>query len=342
VAGDVRGWLARQVITVRELDPADSELFDSWYDVFRAGATADREAALVASHEALALSLLDPSPLKRRLLVGAFDGEQLVGAMLFEYWLETNLESVDVEIDVPPAHRRRGIATALWGWARSRAAADERTIFQCELGIPDGFTTETWPGSIFAARLGFTVEHVEDHLVVSLPWTVSVPVEPLEGYELTSWAGPCPEEHLQAYADLRTAMGQDVPTGGMTKNAMVWDVETLRAQEDRVAKSYVSLLTLARTTDGRPAGYTVMFLPHADPDTAQQLDTLVLREHRGHNLGAHLKLANLELLAPHPERKWLHTWTAKSNTAMQKVNARFGFRAVEDSVECELKVPQPR
>ncbi|HEY0474198.1 MAG TPA: GNAT family N-acetyltransferase [Kribbella sp.] len=330
------------MITVREIDPADSDAFDSWYDVFRAGATADREAALVSSHDALAYSLRNPNPLKTRLPVAAFDGDQVVGAMLFEFWLQDNPDSVDVEIDVPPAHRRRGIATALWGWARSHAASVRRTIFQCELAVPAGFTTETWPGSLFAAKLGFSVEHVEDHLVVPLPWVGSVQVEPLQGYELISWAGPSPEEHLQAFADLRTAMDQDVPTGGMTRENTPWDVDKLRTQEERVDQTYLSVLTMARTTDGRPAGYTVIYLPRTDPENAQQLDTLVLRDHRGHNLGAHLKLANLEQLGKHQgERKWLHTWTARSNTAMQKVNARFGFRAVEENVECELKVPQP-
>jgi GNAT superfamily N-acetyltransferase len=341
VAGGPLLWLARQVITVREIDPADPQLFDPWYDALRAGAVADREAAIVPSRDALADSLRTPNPLKSRLAVAAFDGAEVVGALLFEFWLETNLDSVAVEIEVPPSHRRRGIGTALWGWASSRAAAENRTIFQVELAVPDGHTTETWPGAIFARGLGFSVQHVEDHLVVPLPWTGSVPVEPLEGYELISWSGPCPEEHLQAFADLRTAMGQDLPTGGMTKDAMVWDVDTLRTLEERVARNYLSLLTLARTLDGRPAGYTVIYLPHSDPSTAQQLDTLVLREHRGHKLGTHLKLANLEFLAAHPERKWLHTWTAETNTAMQKINNRFGFRAVEKQVECEFSSRRP-
>ncbi|TCN34244.1 8-oxo-dGTP pyrophosphatase MutT (NUDIX family) [Kribbella orskensis] len=336
------GWVGR-VITVREIDPSDETLFDGWYDVYRAGAVADRPAAILSSHDALAYSLRTPNPLKQRLPVAAFAGDRVVGAMLFETWTESNLDSIEVEICVPPAERRRGIGTALWGWARSRAAVEERTIFQCELGVPEGFTTETWPGSIFAAKLGFTVQHIEDHLVVPLPYEGAVQVEALDGYELTSWAGPCPEEHLQAFADLRTAMDRDVPTGGMTKDPAPWHVEKLRAQEERVDKTWLSLLTLARTSDGRPAGYTVIYLPRTDPDTAQQLDTLVLREHRGHNLGAHLKLANLEQLARHrTTQKLLHTWTAETNSAMQKVNARFGFRPVEKLVECELKVPVPR
>lgn len=331
------------MITVREIDPSDETLFDRWYDVYRAGLVAARPAAIVTSHDGLAYSLRTPNPMRQRLAVAAFAGDRVVGAMLFGTWIESNLDSIEVEISVPPAECRRGIGTALWGWARSRAAVDERTIFQCELGVPEGFTLETWPGSLFAAKLGFTVQHIEDHLVVPLPYEGSVQVEALDGYELISWAGRCPEEHLQAFADLRTAMDRDVPTGGMTKDPTPWDVEKLRAQEERVDKTWLSLLTLARTSDGRPAGYTVIYLPRTDPDTAQQLDTLVLREHRGHNLGSHLKLANLEQLAKHrTTQKLLHTRTAETNTAMQKINARFGFRPVEKGVECELRVAVPR
>lgn len=330
------------MITVREIDPADDTLFDAWYAALRAGAIADREAAIVTSRETQAYALRNQTERRARHAVAAFDGDQVVGAMLVEYDLLDNLDSIEVEIDVPPAQRRRGIATALWDWARSKAAAEQRTIFQTELGVPEGFTTETWPGSIFAAKLGFTVEHVEDHLVVPLPYAGAVTVEPLEGYELTSWAGPCPEEHLQAFADLRTAMDQDVPTGGMTRELVPWDVDRLRTSQERVNANYLGLTTIARTTDGRPAGYTVIFLPRTDPDTAQQDDTLVLRDHRGHNLGTHLKLANLEQLAKHrTTQNLLHTWTAESNTPMQKVNTRFGFQPVEKNVECELELPQP-
>nr|WP_275402583.1 bifunctional GNAT family N-acetyltransferase/NUDIX hydrolase [Streptomyces sp. SID13031] len=128
----------------------------------------------------------------------------------------------------------------------------------------------------------------------------------------------------------------------MTREPKVWTVDELRETEERAAKSYLSLMVVARTPDGRPAGYTVMYLPLTDPDNAQQLDTLVLRDHRGHNLGAQLKVANLEQLAEHrTAQKWLHTWTAETNTAMQKVNARFGFVAREKNVEYELELPAP-
>jgi ADP-ribose pyrophosphatase YjhB (NUDIX family)/GNAT superfamily N-acetyltransferase len=350
VAGGLAGWLARQVITAREIDPSDEPLFDAWYAALREAVTADRPAAMVDSHETLSYSLRNPGTLKTRLPVAAFDGDRLVGAMLFEFRLLDNLDAVEVQIDVPPAERRRGAGTALWEWAKARAAVERRTIFQTEISVPAGFTAESWPGSLFAAKVGFSIENVEDHLVVPLPYDERVLREirrqtsPPEGYRLTSWTGQCPEQHLQEYADLHTAMARDAPTGGMTTDSTVWDVDRLRESEERADQNYLALVTMAHTADGQPAGYTLIYLPRTDPDHAQQDDTLVLREHRGRNLGTHLKLANLDQLAKHREdQRWLHTWTADSNDAMQKVNARFGFRAVEQLHECESTIAsQPR
>ncbi|MDX6260119.1 MAG: hypothetical protein QOH84_1807, partial [Kribbellaceae bacterium] len=66
------------------------------------------------------------------------------------------------------------------------------------------------------------------------------------------------------------------------------------------------------------------------------------RDDRGHNLGAHLKAANLNQLTNHrTTQKWLHTWTAETNGPMQRINARFGFVAREKNVEYELELPTP-
>ncbi|MEV5966845.1 GNAT family N-acetyltransferase [Kribbella sp. NPDC051952] len=333
------------MISVREIDPADLALFDEWYDALRAGAVAGREAPLVVEREALGYSLRHPGPLKQRLAIGAFEDERVLGAMLFEYRLTDNLDTVEVEIEVPPQHRRRGIGTALWQWAATRSAQLERTIVQAELGVP----SDPWPGSSFAERLGFTVEHVEEHLVVPLPYDqfrlddLIQAAGQLDGYRLTSWAGACPPEHQQAYADLHTAMDLDVPTGGMTREVVPWTVEKLQASEQRIDRNYLALVTMAHTLSGEPAGYTLLYLPRADAENAQQDDTLVLREHRGHNLGTQLKLANLVQLDKHrTTQRFLHTWTALSNVPMRKVNARFGFRAVEEHREVELSLPRLR
>jgi len=347
VAGTPAGWLTG-VITVREFDPSDEALFDAWYAALRAAATADRTAPIISSHAATAYSFRTPGPRARRIPVAAFDGDRLVGAMHFELPLESDLDAVQVKIFVPPEQRRRGIGTALWAWAAARAAAEGRTIFQTGVDVAAGFTWETWPGSLFAAGLGFTSENVEDHLVVPLPYDeerlgrLRHDRGPLDGYRLRSWVGRCPEDREQDLADLHTAMERDVPTGGMTREAVGWDVERVRANEERTDKNYLALVTMAQTLDGEPAGYTLIYLPRSDPDNVYQDDTLVLRAHRGHGLGTQLKLTNLELLASHhTSQQWLHTWTALTNGPMQQVNARFGFRAVDRFHECELSTASP-
>ena len=135
-------------------------------------------------------------------------------------------------------------------------------------------------------------------------------------------------------------MSVDVPTGELTREAVVHTVERVRTDEGRLARNWILLNALAVTDHGEPVGYSTLYLPRTRPEHAHQDDTLVLRAHRGHRLGSRLKVANLRQLERLPvsdiaARRWLHTYTAQGNAPMQAVNARFGFRRVE--VEHELE-----
>jgi GNAT superfamily N-acetyltransferase len=137
-------------------------------------------------------------------------------------------------------------------------------------------------------------------------------------------------------------MSGDVPTGELAREAVVYTEERVRLDEDRLAKNWIALNSLALTDLGEPVGYSTLFLPRTQPQHAYQDDTLVLRAHRGHNLGSMLKVANLRQFEQLPAsdvagRRWLHTYTAHGNAAMQRVNARFGFRAVEEMHEFEKR-----
>ena len=83
----------------------------------------------------------------------------------------------------------------------------------------------------------------------------------------------------------------------------------------------------------RPTGRLVAFTELSVPDDrsrpAQQLDTLVLSEHRGHQLGMLIKIANLWALnAIVPAPQLVYTFNAEENRHMLDVNEAIGFRAV--------------
>lgn len=321
---------------VAEVSPGEPARFAAWHAALTAGASAGRPGATVESLAEARTSLGDPSPRRRRRAFAAFEGDgadaACLGALLIEYQLDHSLDLVDVEMDVPPEHRRRGVGSALWRRAQTEANALGRHLFHSEVYVPGGQDAADWPGPRFAAANGFRVAHAEDHLVLDLPAAVEREHEPAgdDGYRLEEWQGPIPERHLVAFARLRTAMDADVPTGELTTERHVHTADELRAQDERTARNWLTLTQLALSPAGEPVGYSVVFVPRSDDENAHQDDTLVLRAHHGHGLGTRMKAANLRVLAArHPSVKVLHTYTAPQNAPMQAINARFGFRKLE-------------
>lgn len=333
---------------IRETSPSHPADFGRWHTALVAGVVDGRVGATVSSLTELTDSLAVPSPVKRRTAVGAFAGEECVGAMLVELPLQSDLDTVLLELAVPPRWRHRGVGAALWDWAEQRARELGRSIIQTEVFIPAGHTADSWPGARFATARGFASANVEDHLLVDLPYdegrlaAIEAGGDRSGDHRITSWAGRCPDGYVEAWADLHTAMSADVPTGELARDVVAHTVEGVRLNESRMAKNWIALNALALSEGGEPVGYSTLYLPRTQPEHAYQDDTLVLRPHRGNGLGARLKVANLRRLAGLPgadvaRRRWLHTYTAKDNAPMQAVNARFGFRAVEEMHEFERR-----
>ena len=334
--------------TIREMLPIDAVGFAAWHAALAAGSLDGRAAGSIASLTEFADSLGSPSPVLRRLAVGAFRAGECVGAMLVELPLKSDLETVFVEIGVPVGCRRQGIGATLWDWAESRARAENRLVIQTEVNVPTGSTLAVWPGGRFALNRGFSSANVEDHLVADLPFDSNTLGLLDDGsrsdrYRIIAWTGACPEEWVQSWADLQTAMSSDVPTGSLAREPVVHTVDRVRLGEQRMADNWDTLSSLAVNADKASVGYSTIFVPKTQPGQVYQDDTLVLRAHRSHGLGTRLKVANLRQLATMPEpvdtaRRWLHTHTEQGNAAMQTINARFGFRMVEELHELELNL----
>ncbi|MEK8227262.1 hypothetical protein NKG05_16005 [Oerskovia sp. M15] len=90
---------------------------------------------------------------------------------------------------------------------------------------------------------------------------------------------------------------------------------------------------------GRLVGFSMVAYPHDRPEVVFQEDTLVLTEHRGHQLGLLVKIAVLDELARvRPSSRRIHTWNAQENRHMLSINEALGFEVASVDAEWQLKL----
>jgi GNAT superfamily N-acetyltransferase len=137
-----------------------------------------------------------------------------------------------------------------------------------------------------------------------------------------------PEDWLDDRAVLARRISTDAPMGDLDLEEEDWDADRVREQWARGrAQGRRSVESVARHLEsGRLVGFTDLMISASTPNLGYQGDTLVLREHRGHGLGAALKRANLEAIRSHqPQVRTVRTWNAQSNEPMLRVNREIGF-----------------
>lgn len=275
--------------------------------------------------------------------VDPFDDGEIVGAGTIMLPLLDTTRLAFIEVDVPPQHRRRGIGSALLDDVLDRVRDARRTSAVGEVNYPcEGYADHV--GRRFATRHGFTEASTEVHRVLDLPVETGTldrmtkEIAPHhQAYRLLSWVDRCPEEWVQAYADLSASFLSEVPLGDLEMENEHYDVQRIRDEEEmRIAQGRSVHVTVAVAPDGSLAGNTVLVVPRHDPGTVYQWGTLVVRAHRGHRLGLALKLTNLRAVQDsHPDARVVHTWNAEVNTPTVAVNEAMGFRAVERFAECQ-------
>jgi GNAT superfamily N-acetyltransferase len=329
---------------VLEVDPLDEDLLRAFWETEQAAIRPEREHALLRTWERLRAMSQNPNEWSSRTMLVARNGDEVVGVAELGGSLRDNLHLADVAVVVLPAHRRRGIGRVLYDEAIRRLSADGRTSICGEVYVPPGGNPEEAPGYAFASMLGFESVHTEDHLMLRLP-VAQEEIDRLRAkadaaaYDVITWTGPCPDEHLAAFCEMQTRMSNDVPVGGIDYEPVVVDEARQRAREERVFRSFDGITAVARrAADGTFGGYSQLFLPHG-ADYVYQDDTLVMPDHRGHRLGTLLKLATLEIVQrDRPELAAIHTDTAVDNHAMQATNRDFGYRPVERLHEMQQKL----
>jgi GNAT superfamily N-acetyltransferase len=286
-----------------------------------------------------------------RIFVARVDGRQ-VGRAVLQWSIADGTTSSWVIAEVLEEFRRQGIGTALFDRVEGLAIGSGRPVLQAEATHPpaaggDRVQSPTGygdlpaedPGVRFLTRRGYRLEQIERISFLDLPvptWLLNQHhdqlLEAVRGqYSLVTWTGGTPAEWIPDVIVLRTRMSTDAPFAGLDIHEEPWSEARIATHDAAMATGGRTVLTVAARHEptGRLAGFSELSVRSDRTRPAQQLDTLVLAEHRGHRLGMLLKVANLRALqASGSAPSLVSTFNAEENRHMLNVNEAIGFRPV--------------
>jgi GNAT superfamily N-acetyltransferase len=246
----------------------------------------------------------------------------------------THLAWLDVQVH--PDHRGRGIGSELVEYGEQVARELDRT----SIGI------SSWDlpkADAFAKRHGFEQKAVEVNRrqdFTTLDWTTvqklyDEAVLASADYEVLQIVGGVPDELLEGMVAV-TASINDAPRDDLDIEDDVFTPERLRAYEaSRRGHDETLYRVIARhRSTGELAGHSVVAVHRERPHIAEQHDTAVARDHRGHRLGALVKTAMLLWLREaEPAITQLDTWNAESNNHMIGINEQLNYFVVARAIE---------
>lgn len=283
-----------------------------------------------------------------------------------------NTHLAHLRLLVAPTADRDAVGRALLDemLVRARAAGRSTVLYEVEFGPgtdgdADADGAREWvtaasgkgrvaadlPGVRLARSLGFECALVERQSLLELPFEPGT-LEAFEAearaaagdaYRLHTWHGRIPEEWIDAYAALETALAADEPRGEQDVETDPWDAERVRAEDAHIAErgqSYV-ITAAEHVAGGELAGMTMLLyrLDDGAAEFAHQESTVVLRAHRGHRLGMLVKTVNARaLLAERPGVRRIWTWNNEENPYMLAINVALGFRPAGGSAQMQLRL----
>ncbi len=317
------------------MNPHDDSDFFAWFDVLqRAELERDRgrhEGWLPQEWRARALD--DTAPNFHRLYA-LLDEDVVVASAALELSRDDNLTWIRGDLFVDPLKRGRGFGSV--ALAHLEAAAIDLGRSALLLWVAEGTHERgNGPSRAFAPRQGYQV--VEENVIREIDWPrpegelhrlESAWAPKARDYEIVTWQRAAPDSLVAGLASLKAVMPVEVPDSGFGSEVENWDERRYRLHERRVHDMGRDLLVAAarHRESGEVAGLSELTVPRERPGTAYQWDTLVLRAHRGHSLGALLKLATMRQLRDGQyQTRMIVTSNNALNSAMIAVNKSLGY-----------------
>jgi RimJ/RimL family protein N-acetyltransferase len=238
---------------------------------------------------------------------------------------------------IAPARRRAGAGTALLAHCAEQATKAGR-VRLASTGATRTKVRQESAGAAFAAARGATtglpevirIQEVTPDLLARLGPMRADAQSHAAGYVLLSWTGATPDAHLEQVARVSDAMSDAPREAGVEPETV--DAERVRTWEQASIANGVRMYSVAarERATGEFAALTQLSMYAGTDDWANQGDTVVRPQDRGHRLGTLVKIAMLDLVTRHePGVRYILTGNAQSNVHMAAINERLGYRAAD-------------
>lgn len=277
---------------------------------------------------------------KNENYVVTLDGEP-AGYLELGLPMDDNTTRCHFEIAILPAFRGRGFGKELLAFAEERAKANGRVSVNTHTlwNLPElNLTAADQAGIEFAERHPDyraalpevnRVLHVKDVDEAVLDKMLAHAQDKADGYRLVRWVDAAPEELVQDVAYLDGRLMQDAPMGDTGWEAA--EVTTARVRRDEKCSKdrgrTVYHTGMVHEESGKLVAWTAIGAQDVEPDHGWQQITIVDPVHRGHRLGALVKVENYRFFRENlPDVTVIDTFNAAENSYMISINEEMGFR----------------
>lgn len=318
-------------MTVRLLDAASESDLTAWHALWQAISTHDLPDDVPPGRTELTWQLQD-SPDQRVETLVVPDPRRFAGAVRMALPGGENAHMSWAELFVRPDVRRRGVGRELFGRAVDRLRADGRRTVN--FSAPDSVAAQRFASALGATETQRKLRYVYRFEQVDGATRDAVAVAAgarSPDYALVRWVGPCPDEHLEAFARVEAGMLDSPITDAVDYTPTRPAPADIRDGAERTASLGVREYVMCARAEGTGefAGMTRVHV--FGGGRAEQDDTTVLAAHRGHRLGLRLKAEMVRWLADaEPDLAQIETWNDATNAAMIAVNVGLGCLLSEE------------
>ncbi|UWX98410.1 GNAT family N-acetyltransferase [Arthrobacter zhaoxinii] len=275
----------------------------------------------------------------RNHLFGAWNGTTLLGFAAAMNSADTP-DTTWIFVWVDPAHQNTGVGSALARAAEDASPASTTrfvaSAYRSTTAEIDALTRK------FASPLGYTAATTETVVELDLRDAQLTGPTTAPGYEISTYVNGVPERFREQVGQIKGLVDAEAPNGELGwGETPVSPAEYAEEIDLWVAQGSTVIESIAVDLNANVAAWTCLLAATHPGRPAQIEGTLVVTGHRGHGLGAAVKLASLHRAVESGNVSRVRTSSDDQNVWMRSINTRLGFTPVETEIILQKKNVRP-